>query len=113
MANAPTWNINDTVYLEASAKLGFLESYLIYSIHKTTYGWVYQINVTQKLPADRTVGDSLDLKQSTSGSTKYMYFKESELISFREALDIAILNLDSRSTKLKAIRDQHFPSGST
>lgn len=108
---APNWSIGDRVYLEASAKLGFLESYFVGSIQRSSAGWVYTIDVTQTPPAQTTIGDSLDLKQGKCGPVRSLYFNESELISYQEALVLAINNLETRKNKLQAIYDRQFPSG--
>lgn len=110
-ATAPRWNIDDIVYLQASAKLGFLEAYRVDSLKKIPTGWVYTIDITQTPPAETTISDSLDLKQGRCGGpTRHLYFSEGELITMQEALILAINNLELRKNKLQAKYDQLFPS---
>lgn len=113
MAATPRWNIGDLVYIQASAKLGFLESYKVDSLRKIATGWVYTIDITQKPPAETTISDSVDLKQDRCGGPlRHLYFNESELITMQEALILAINNLEIRKNKLQATYDKLFPGTS-
>ena len=108
----PRWDIEDLVYLLASAKLGFLESYRVDSIRKIPTGWVYTIDIAQKPPAETTISDSVDLKQDRCGGPRrHLYFSEGELVSMEEALVLAIDSLEIRKNKLQATYDRLFPSG--
>ena len=98
----PKYKINNTIYLRESAMLGFIESYkvngIIYDSH--TSQWMYQINIKNRGPATSLMVDRVDLRAQES-----LYFKESELIEFCEAINLAISEAEQRINKLKKMRD--------
>lgn len=103
---APKWSINDVVYLESSARIGFLESYKVTNIVRARGVWVYTIDVAQKPPAEATVMDMVDLK-----STRILYFDERELISFHDALLLVKASLTTKLTKTEQLIRKYFPDG--
>lgn len=91
----PKFAIGEIVYLAEPAASGELEAYRISSVRKTGNNWIYSVDINQKPPAEQTVGDRIDLKSPLS-----FLFEETELITLCEALDSAILSLESRITRL-------------
>jgi hypothetical protein len=106
MAVAPTWEINDVVYLETSARIGFLEAVKVSNVVRARGRWFYTINVNQRPPAETTVGGFNDLKQG-----RLLFFDEAELIGLQEALLLARNSLQLKLSKINALIDQHFPEG--
>lgn len=84
----PLFGIDDIVYLLASARRGFLESYRIDNvIYEPKDGtWVYLINVKRSPIAGQTVGHFRDLRIHGS-----LYFSEAELIDYCTAVETALL----------------------
>lgn len=98
--STPTYQIDDEVYLVASAKKGFLEAYRISAIRSISKGaYVYQINIRPKQPNEATVGDSVDLK-----SNRALFFSESELTDFCSAVELQITNLGSQLAKAQSLQ---------
>lgn len=104
--SAPKWQIDDLVYLEASARIGFLESYKVSNVVGSRGRWLYTINVDQKPPAEPTIGDFIDIKK-----TRMLWFDESELISFEEALYLVKHSLELKLNKVNVLINKYFPSG--
>ena len=100
MATTPKYRIDDVVYLNASAKLGFLESYRVSSIHQVTATkWVYRIAITQFAPATFTNEDAVSYKNITN-----LYFDEGELLSYCEASSEQIASLERKLNAAVAAR---------
>lgn len=98
---APTYSIGDLVYIVASAKIGFLESYKITGIHSKTGGkYVYQINLKERHPNEKTIGDAVDLKRSRS-----LFFDESELTDFCTASSLRITYLQRKLSEAQSTHD--------
>lgn len=98
----PKYNPGDTIYLRESAVLGFIESYKIdnVSYDKSTSQWMYNVNVKHRGPAPSTTIDRVTLRNS-----ECLLFRESELIEFCDAIQLAIDESENRLAKLKNIRD--------
>jgi hypothetical protein len=105
-ADAPKWKIGDTVYLEVSARIGFLEAYRVSGIFKIRGSWAYTIAIGPKPPAEPTIGDAIDIKRDHT-----LYFDERELIGLHEALLLAKDALNKKIIKIQQLLDRHFPGG--
>jgi len=104
--STPRWQVDDLVYLEASARIGFLESYKVSNVVSNRGRWIYTINIEQKPPAETTVMDFNDLK-----NTRMLWFGENELISFEDALYLVKHSLELKLNKVNALINKYFPSG--
>jgi len=101
MSATPAYQIDDEVFLIASAKIGFLESYRITSIHSITANkFAYQINIREKGPSETTVGDYINTKYS-----RILYFGEEELTDFCGAINLQVTNLQRRLADAQARQD--------
>jgi len=99
---APRFKIGEVVYLVESAALGELEAYKIGGLRQTSPNtWVYQIYIEQKPPAEQTVGDRIDLKES-----REMFYEESELFTLCEAVQTAINNVEIRINRTQFMLDE-------
>jgi len=105
-APAPKYNLNDLVYLDASARIGFLESYRVTNVVRNRNRWVYTIDVEQNPPAEPTIGGFNDIKKH-----RMLWFDESELIDFEEALLLAENALELKLNKVRQMRHKYFPDG--
>ena len=95
----PLYNIDDVVYLRASAKIGHLEAYKISSIHQISPNkWVYKIDIAKRMPQPQTAIDRYDLRSHTVG----LHFEESALMTYCDALAVVISNLERRLTAMRA-----------
>jgi hypothetical protein len=103
---APAYSIGDVVYLESSARIGFLESYKVSNIARVRNSWLYTIDVAQKPPAEPTVMAYVDLKQ-----TRTLYFDERELISFESALLLVKASLERKLNEANRLLHKYFPDG--
>ena len=103
MATAPTYSINDVVYLRSSAARGFIEAVRISGItqNATSGGWLYQIRIESKPPIGQTVGDYVDLKKELD-----FYLTEDELINFCAAAALVEQQLTRRLARIQAKRDE-------
>ena len=102
----PKYGINDLVYLETSARVGFLEAYKVSNLVRNRGRWLYTISVTQKPPAETTVGGMVDLK-----TEKTLWFDEAELIGFHEALLLVQNSLELKLSRVNALLNKYFPEG--
>jgi hypothetical protein len=102
------FNPNELVYLRASAVVGFLESYLVASVHQVRSGvYVYQIDISARRPEVQTVGDRITL-----GGDSVLYFGEDELLTYCEAQELIVTNLERRLAVERARLQARCPSGS-
>ena len=102
------YNIGDTVYLKSSAKRGFLESYKITGAVMLQGITQYTIDIAPKPPTPRSVGDRYNVKLPY----KILYFRESELIAFCDALDLIINYHTVQLTRYQNLYDSHCATGS-
>jgi len=95
----PLHAVDDIVYILASARRGFLESYKINNViyNPEDEGWVYLINIRRSPSAGQTVGHFRDLRISGS-----LYFREAELIDYCMALDSAVTYHQRQVASLEA-----------
>jgi len=105
MAQAPIYSQGDTVYLRDSAALGFLEAYIVQSIVHRPDGVIqYYLATHLKPPAvNMTMGD-----RNTGRVLRQLTFLETDLISYCEALVLAI---DNTEKQLAALQAQYAISG--
>lgn len=102
MGATPNYKIGDDVYLQSSAKVGFLEMYRISTVHQSTLNkWVYKIALGPIQPATFTVEDAINHK----GLITTLYFDESELLSYESALQYQIDALTRKLNDAIAKRD--------
>lgn len=99
MAQAPLYNQGDTVYLRDSAALGFLEAYIVHTItHRPDGLIVYSLSTHLKPPAaNMTMGD-----RNTGRVLHPLTFFEHELVSYCDALALAVANTQKQLAKLQA-----------
>jgi hypothetical protein len=100
MARAPLYDINQIVYLQESAALGFLEAYTIKDISYQPNGkLIYTLTTSLKQPAAvQTVGDRI-----TGQRTLPIRFYEEDLIEYKEALEVCITNLQRQLDDLQRL----------
>jgi len=103
---SPRYGISDLVYLEASARIGFLESYRVSNVVRTRGRWLYTIGIEQKAPAETTLGGMVDLKSSQT-----LWFDESELVDLHDALLLAKNSLQLKLNKVNQLIHKYFPNG--
>ena len=96
----PLFNINDAVYLRSSAGVGYLESYIIDNIIKRGSKWLYHIFLSEFKPAAQTYSD-----KNIFASTSNLFFDESELVDYCDALVLARTSLDRRINLLSTTID--------
>ena len=99
MARAPIYSPGDTVYLKDSAALGFLEAYIVQSIHHLPDSTIrYRLSTHLKPPtANMTMGD-----RNRGTILKSLSLFESELVPYCEALALAIDNVTKQLASLQA-----------
>jgi hypothetical protein len=98
--NEPRYNIKDTVYVKASANIGFLEDYQVTGIMKqpSNREYMYSLSLTTlKLAPGLTLSGKPRFKEN-------IYFKERELITKCEALNLAAASLDRKMSRLLSLR---------
>jgi hypothetical protein len=105
-ASKPNWDIGDLVYVEASAKVGFLEAYKVSNIVRARGRWLYTIDVNQKPPSEPTVMSMVDIK-----NTDQIFFDESELINYKDALLLMKRSLDIKTKRVNQLIKKYFPEG--
>lgn len=96
----PRYNISDTVYMKASASIGFLEDHKVTGIMKqpSNREYVYSLSLTtDKLAPGLTISGKPRFKEN-------IYFKERELVTKCEALNLAASALERKMSRLLALR---------
>jgi hypothetical protein len=98
----PLYCIGETVYLRDSAALGFIEAYVIKLPHYEPNGDITYELVTQMKPhgLTHTIGDRI-----TGQPSLPLRLPEQGLVTYAEALDLAIDNLTLQLNQLQAQRD--------
>lgn len=97
----PLYNIGQTIYLRESASLGFIEAYTIkrptYELDGTIF---YELVTGARAPdAVATIGDRI-----TGRPVLPLKLRESDLILYCPALELAIDNLALQLTQLQNLR---------
>ena len=100
MAKAPLYDIGQTVYLQESAALGFLEAYTIKDMAYQPNGrLIYTLVTSLKQPAAvQTIGDRV-----TGQQVLPIRFYEEDLIGYREALELCITSLQNQQNALQRL----------
>lgn len=96
---APLFEIAEKVYLKESASAGFLEALIVDSVQKRTTEWVYTVTFARKLPTSALFGDRV-----THHNPGLVYYNESELIAYCDALELVEENLTSRLAEIQRLR---------
>jgi hypothetical protein len=104
----PTYSVDDTVYLDSSARRGFLEQYKITGIIATQQSIQYTIDLAPLPPTPRTIADRYNVRLHS----KQLYFSESELITFCEAIPLIISYLTTQLSRYQQLSDAHCGTGS-
>lgn len=102
MAEAPLYSQGETVYIKESAALGFLEAYIVDTITHLPTGVIHYELISSLAPpaANMTMGDR------NIGRRKLpVTFIESDLITYCDALDLAISNTQVQLSTLQALQD--------
>jgi hypothetical protein len=109
MANtAPTYQVDDLIYLRSSAQIGFLESYRISQIvQRNKNEYLYKIDVVRKAPLEQAVGDRINLKSPAT-----MVFSEDELLTYCDAQTLVVYFLERRLAQERARLIARCPTGS-
>ena len=99
------YEVGADVYLRASATKGFLEHYTVVGLGQGPDGfWRYSIGIAQSPPIiSTTVGDRSTLKGNFLKMD--IEFYEDDLITYCDALDIAIPIALAQYNRLIAMRD--------
>lgn len=98
--NEPRYEIDDSVYIKASANIGFLEDYKVSGIMKQpdSREFIYSLSLTTvKLSPNLTLSGKPRFKNN-------IYFKERELVTKCDALNLAFAALTRKMTRLLALR---------
>jgi len=108
--NAPIYDIGSTVYLRESAAIGFVEGYKVQSVRYSVSGSViYKLAFYAKSPnAAATIGDRI-----TGLHVMPVEMRETDLITYCEALDLAIANLEEQLTSLNRLKSSSDCSGTS
>lgn len=106
---APQFNIDDIVYLRDSAVIGYIESYRVSGIRQdASLMWVYSIAIPQRPPVNNaTYGDRVTLKKSED-----FELPESALVTYCEALTLAIATMRANLARLEALQSAQCGGGS-
>lgn len=103
---APLYNIGDILYIKESAAIGFLEAVRISGVYQHTQeNWIYTVEARAASPRPAAIGGDRILHVNNA----VLYFSESELISYCEALTLAESNVSNRLVQLQQLRASHCP----
>jgi hypothetical protein len=99
---APRYNIGQVVYLRESAALGFLEAYAVKRPYYELDGTVKYELITSIRPPNalQTIGDRV-----TGLHELPLRIRESDLISYCDAIDLATDNLALQLSNLAMLRE--------
>ena len=102
--STPKYQMHDIVYLAESAKVGFLESYEVAGIQfDGTSEWLYKIKVPLRPPiGNATYGDRITLHNTVD-----FQLKESELIEYCDAIDLALVAARINLNRLVQLKSLH------
>lgn len=97
----------DTVYLRESAVRGFIESYVIHSVREMNGVFRYTIKIDARPPKfNATVGDQNRLARGWT-----FELSAGELVTYCEAVDLAVAHTKSNLTKLQSLKNMHCNEG--
>lgn len=100
--NQPRFNLAETVYVKASADIGFIETHQVIEIHRApdTAEYIYRLNTDgAKIPTN-----PLRSASAVKWEWPVLYFRERELVSQCEALNMIMLALERKIARLLAIK---------
>lgn len=100
--NGSRFSLNDTVYIKASADIGFLETHQVIEIHRApdVAEYIYRLNTDgAKIPTAPLRNDA-----AVKWEWPVLYFRERELVSQCEALDSVVLALERKVSRLLGIK---------
>lgn len=102
MASTQKFQIEDIVYLRASANIGFLEAYRVDSVQQVVKNkWVYKLKFqAQSGASTATVGDAVTVSGPVLSE---LYFQEAELCTLCEASTLQIEALERRLAAARAL----------
>jgi hypothetical protein len=83
--SSPLYAPRDVVYIKESAALGFLEPQRIVGAHLGQDGWLYTITTNLNVAG---AGVYMDRRSMVNG--QILYYSESELVTYCEAMDLAV-----------------------
>lgn len=100
--NGSRFSLRDTVYIKASADIGFLETHQVIEIHRApdVAEFVYRLNTDgAKIP-------TAPLRHESAQKWEWpvLYFRERELVSQCEALNMVVAALDRKISRILAIK---------
>jgi hypothetical protein len=97
----PTYSAGDHVYLRESAVLGFVEGYRVTGIQFDAQinQWIYEAAISHRGPSNSTVVDAVNLKNK-----EILRFRESELVPFCDAVELAYQKAQERVSFLENLR---------
>lgn len=101
-AGAARFNLEDVVYLKASADIGFLETHKVIEIHRAPSAaeYIYRLDTDgAKIPTNVLRNES-----AVKWEWPVLYFRERELVSQCEALSLALEALERKMSRLLSIR---------
>ena len=92
------FSIDDVIFLRASAKIGFLESYTVTNIHQRPNSpeFLYELDIrgVQERPGGNQLSDT----------PRQIFFKEREIVDKCAALQLAIEALDRKTLRLLGVK---------
>jgi len=108
--STPRFQQHDIVYLSESAKVGFIESYEVSGIRQDASGrWMYLIMIPHRPSAgNATYGDRITLRQNVD-----FELSESELTTYCEAVDLALVAARSTLARIQALKNAQCADGSS
>jgi hypothetical protein len=83
--SSPVYEPTDVVYLRESAAMGFLEPQRIVGAHLGQDGWLYTISTHLNVAGN---GVYMDRRSLVNAQT--LYYSESELVTYCDALELAV-----------------------
>lgn len=109
----PRFDLNNVVHIKASAEIGFLETHKVIEIHRApdTAEYIYRLDTD----GAKIATNPLFSVSAPKSEWPVLYFRERELISECEALNIVMAALERKIARLLAIKlalCTHNPSGS-
>jgi len=101
MPSTPRFKIGDVVYLRESAELGQLEAYRVGQISRAGGFFIYTIFINPRPAQEAAMGDQIDGKRRDT----QMSYGEDVLLTFCEAVDIAITEVERKLDNLRFIQE--------
>lgn len=98
----PRFSLTETVYVKASADIGFVETHTVIEIHRApdTAEYIYRLDTD----GARIPTNPLRSVSAVKWEWPVLYFRERELVSQCEALNMIMAALERKISRLLAIR---------